>query len=342
MSVASGVIKRQWAMLKMIPPEPRRMSVREIEAGVYDQTGESIHVRSIQRDLEKLQDVFPGLACDKRGKEYGWYWQKQAERVVFPAMDGYTALSFRLMELYTKDLLPPVVRRHVQGYFTRAGSVLAMNAESALTRWQNLVRVVTRDVHRIPPRVSDDVATAVYGALLEGKRLKVVYQPADITQPRKPSYELNPLGLVLVNQVYYLVATAWDYDDVRQYALHRMRSAEKLATRAIPLDGFNLDEYLAAGEFEIPLSEKPMRVKLRMQAFLARQVEEVPIAKDQQAKVDGPDWKLITATVNDTLQLRWWILSLGNEIEVMAPKRLRKEIEQMLKLSFALYSMHIG
>ncbi len=336
MTIASGVMRRQWTMLRMIPAAPRRISVRDIEKQVR-LTGEVIHRRSIQRDLVKLQEEFTDLLCDERGSQHGWYWGNGAERVEFPAMDGYTALSFRLMELHTKDLLPPVVRRHLQGYFTRAGSVLAMHADGALTRWQDLVRVASRDLQRIPPKVSDAVATAVYDALLEGKRLRVVYQPVDASQPREP-YELNPLGLVLVNQVYYLVATAWDYDDVRQYALHRMRSAEKLSGLATRIKGFNLDDYLAAGEFEIPVSDKPLRLKLRMHADLARHVEEAPLANDQQVKEEHQGWKTVSATVNDTWQLRWWILSQGKYVEVLGPKRLRSEIARTLKGALARYA----
>ncbi len=336
MTIASGVMRRQWTMLRMIPAAPRRISVRDIEKQVR-LTGEVIHRRSIQRDLVKLQEEFTDLLCDERGSQHGWYWGNGAERVEFPAMDGYTALSFRLMELHTKDLLPPVVRRHLQGYFTRAGSVLAMHAYGALTRWQDLVRVASRDLQRIPPKVSDAVATAVYDALLEGKRLRVVYQPVDASQPREP-YELNPLGLVLVNQVYYLVATAWDYDDVRQYALHRMRSAEKLSGLATRIKGFNLDDYLAAGEFEIPVSDKPLRLKLRMHADLARHVEEAPLANDQQVKEEHQGWKTVSATVNDTWQLRWWILSQGKYVEVLGPKRLRSEIARTLKGALARYA----
>ena len=337
MTIASGVMRRQWAMLRMIPAAPRKISVRDIEEGVRNLTGEDIHERSVQRDLVKIRDVFPDLHCDTRAKGYGWYWRKHAERIEFPAMDGYTALSFRLMEQHAKDLLPPVVQRHLQGYFTRAGSVLATYADGALTRWQDLVRVASRDLQRIPPKVSDAVAAAVYDALLEGKRLRVVYQPVDASQPREP-YELNPLGLVLVNQVYYLVATAWDYDDVRQYALHRIRSAEKLVIPAIPLQNFNLDNYLAAGEFEIPVSDKPLRLKLRMHADLAQHVEEAPLANDQQVKEEHQGWKTVSATVNDTWQLRWWILSQGKYVEVLGPKRLRSEIARTLKGALARYA----
>ncbi len=329
MTAASGVVKRHWAILRMIPVEPRKITARAIAQEVSTLTREKIHYRSIQRDLIKLQEIFPDLICDDRDRTYGWAWRKGSERIEFPAMDGYTALGFRLMELHLKNLLPTEAKRHLQSYFTRATSVLAENAQGALTQWQDLVRIVPRELPRLAPKIPEGVMTSVYDALLEGRKLRVIYQPAAAKRARGP-YELNPLGLLLTHHIYYLVATAWDYTDVRHYALHRMQQAEKLEKAAIPLPGFSLDQHLAQGEFEIPVGHATVNLKLRIAPPLDGYLLEAPLSTDQKIEADGSGTTILTASLHDTLELRRWILAQGARVTVLAPKTLRREIRNSL------------
>jgi len=68
-----------------------------------------------------------------------------------------------------------------------------------------------------------------------------------------------------------------------------------------------------------------------MSAELALHLEEAPLSDDQAVKGGTADTKLISATVQDSKQLRWWILSQGEQLEVLAPKSLRSEITRTLK-----------
>jgi predicted DNA-binding transcriptional regulator YafY len=70
---------------------------------------------------------------------------------------------------------------------------------------------------------------------------------------------------------------------------------------------------------------------------LARLLSETPISKDQLLKAKGDQWHL-KATVLDSWQLRWWILSHGPGIQVLKPSPLAKEIEKTLKAAVAQYS----
>ncbi|MBC7944089.1 MAG: WYL domain-containing protein [Burkholderiales bacterium] len=62
-------------------------------------------------------------------------------------------------------------------------------------------------------------------------------------------YVVNPLSLVVRNSIVYLVCTMWDYKEVRQLALHRVRKAELLDSASVMTTGFDIDAYIAQGEF---------------------------------------------------------------------------------------------
>lgn len=72
-------------------------------------------------------------------------------------------------------------------------------------------------------------------------------------------------------------------------------------------------------------------------ATAATHLEECPLGNDQRV-TDGPDgFKRITVTVEDTEQLRWWILGYGDRIEVLGPATLRAEIGATLESAAARY-----
>jgi predicted DNA-binding transcriptional regulator YafY len=46
---------------------------------------------------------------------------------------------------------------------------------------------------------------------------------------------------------------------------------------------------------------------------------------------------LVEATVQDTQQLRWWLLGFGDQVEVVEPGELRNEFLQVAKGMIGLY-----
>ena len=87
--------------------------------------------------------------------------------------------------------------------------------------------------------------------------------------------------------------------------------------RRLP-EHFDLDAYLRAGGFEYPEGE-PIPLVALFQRGAARHLQETPLSDDQRI-VDEDDWRVrLTATVNDTALLRWWLLGFGSGVEVLEP-----------------------
>lgn len=59
----SDTLLRQWNILRLIPRQPGKISTREIKNKLQSQ-GFDVHIRTIQRDLEKLSAIW-GLVCDE-------------------------------------------------------------------------------------------------------------------------------------------------------------------------------------------------------------------------------------------------------------------------------------
>jgi predicted DNA-binding transcriptional regulator YafY len=147
---------------------------------------------------------------------------------------------------------------------------------------------------------------------------------SDKAEPRR----LHPLGLVQRGPVSYLIATAFNYNDILIWALHRMSKAEVVSEKRNIPKGFSLEQYVKSGNLHFG-SAKPIKLKASITDELAKILKETPLSQDQKIRCIDEEF-LVSSTVPDTWQLHWWILSQGNEIEILAPKSLRKTIANTL------------
>lgn len=330
---------RQWEMLKLLPKGSGGpwMKASEI-ASRLENNGHEISVRTVQRDLKELSAIFPIELNDKNPRDYGWRWMKGAH-VDIPGLSVSEALAMRLVETHLKQMLPSAMLDTLQGIFGHAKARLenhvALPGSSKPADWLNKVKVVQPSQPLIPPKVDEAAQDAIYRALLENRQLSASYRPAGYAEPK--DYVLHPLGLIMRGPVCYLAASARDYDEARLYALHRFEKAEMLTDAARIPQGFDLEKTIASGFADFSELAKPVRLEMRCDASLALHLAETPLSMDQKIEPDEEGRVRITATVNDTWQLRWWLLSQGSGIEVLFPESLRTEIAESLEEALSNY-----
>jgi predicted DNA-binding transcriptional regulator YafY len=140
---------------------------------------------------------------------------------------------------------------------------------------------------------------------------------------------LHPLGLLQQGVRTYLVASTFDYGQPLLYAVHRIESAEALDAPARRPEGFTLDRFLERGGAQFGAG-KSLTLKADVSEALARLLEETPLSRDQKI-TKGRDGFRLTATVFDSWQLRFWILSQGPELVVRQPAALRRELMERIE-----------
>jgi predicted DNA-binding transcriptional regulator YafY len=176
----------------------------------------------------------------------------------------------------------------------------------------------------LSPQVDASVLEAVHDALIDERRLSVVYRKRGATDPR--NYELSPLALVYRDAVPILVASAFEYDDALQFPLHRMVSAAVTdKPRRVP-PNFNLGGLVQGGEFDFRLSDTPLALEALLHRTVVVKLSETPLSHDQRIEPDTGDRSRLFATVADTNQLRAWLRSFGAFIEVVGPPALRRQM----------------
>lgn len=330
------VIARQWEMLKLLPARGTGSSAGQLTQALID-LGYAVDKRTVERDLRKLTTLFP-IVVDERSKPYGWRWADHA-RVDMPGVDVGEALSLALIEQYLKPALPANMVRVLTNRFRQAADKLAaLGPSNRSSRWLRKIKVVAPALHLLPPTIPDGVLEAVQEALLEDEQIEVAYRSADDEMHK--TLPLHPLGIVLRGQTTYLVATAFDYSDPRLLALHRMKSVERLGIPARRPRGFDLDAYVDSGAMEFG-DGTPIQLVAMVSCSLARHLAETPLARDMTLLAVGDEFK-VTATVRHTWQLHWWILSQADDIEILKPAALRREIGVRIAAASAAYANSKG
>ncbi len=321
----SDTLMRQWQMLRLVPRYPLKISTADLKQKLADE-GFDTTQRTIQRDLVRLSSIYP-LACDEEGKPFGWSWMAEADVMDIPGMDSHTALAFWLAGEHLEPMLPKATLRQMQPHFRTAAHVLDnISADKGAPAWRGKVRVLHRGPKLKAPAIDADVQNQVYDALLRNRRLAVQYLPRG--QDGGKEYEINPLGLVLKDGIIYLVCSMWDYPDIRLLTLHRMQEAQVLDKPASAPDGFNLDDYISSGELDFVVGGT-VKLKVLFSKDAAFHLDERPLS-DDQAIAEQPDGRmLVTATVQDTSELRWWLLGFGDQVEVLEPAKLRQHFAEI-------------
>lgn len=324
-------VLRYLALAQAIPIEPGRRTTQQLVERLRDE-GYKCDKRTVERDLIKLSAVFH-YDWVTEGRAHHWYYRRDVRLFELPGMSAACALALTLSLDYLRPLLPPAMLDLAKPYFQRAETVLEEAAAVRWSTWRSRVSVVSTGPGLQTPIISPPIQAAVYQAMLAGQRLSAEYRA--IGREGALPLQLHPQGLVLREGVVYLVATAWHYDDPRHYALHRFLSAtvDDDAARRIP--DFDFSAYVER-EFRYPLSPDSVALKLSVNAKIAALLLDRPLSSDQQIDADG-NCRLVQATVENTEELRRWLLSLGAQVEVLGPRGLRQELRRTARDLAALY-----
>lgn len=310
-------------MLLLIPRQPTKTTVAELVQKLRH-FGYEVTPRSIQRDLVALKSKYP--LCSDGGKPQGWSWDKNAPVLSLPEVDPQAALALHMVERYMQLLLPASTLEHLHPWFQKAEGVLSEHG-NGLSQWPQKLRVLPSGLPRLPPAIDAQVQAHVSDAVLRERQVRATYLANGATEPWTRT--IHPLALVVRDHFIYLLCVFEGYQDVRQLVLHRMSAAVLLDAPVVRPASFDVDVYLKQGEFGIPRSHRPIKLEALFLRHVAIHLCEAPIAAEQIVEDEDEDYVRLTATVPDTLELRIWLRSFGDEVLVVEPVDLRDEFRAM-------------
>ena len=326
-----STISRQWELLKHLPKRESGITVTELR-GRLESSGFRVSRRTVERDLNDLSLVFPLLSNDSV-TPCVWYWTPGVN-VELQGITLTEALSLAMVEDAIRPLLPASMLGVLAPRFDHARQKLkSLEEDNGAARWMGKVASVHPDLTVQAPNIDPQLLETLQKSLIEERQVRCQYYSAHTDKLSQMT--LNPLAMVRRGFVTYLIATANAFTDVRQFAMHRFRQVELLDNAIHLSDGFNLREYLASDALQFGKPEK-----IQFQAWVtelhARLIRETPLSSDMTLeKID--DGYRVRATLSNTWELQWWVLSQGDALKVEGPDSFREQVASILKRAAAAY-----
>jgi predicted DNA-binding transcriptional regulator YafY len=329
----SAQMSRLFEIILMLPRYPRFLTTEKIQGALLQQ-GIKNHIRTIERDMLVLEKAFrPRISCERcNDKTIRWFWTKDAQVINPKVLTTNQALSFGLLKKYLAPLFPKVTLSELEPFFEEAETTLKNEYDNPLLEWPKKIAIVQPSQPLLMPQVNSEIQSIVSGALFTDRLLHIDYKRSDGVEN---SYRVNPLGLVLRNGSMYLIATKADSGDRRIFALHRIQLAEQINTPTERPAGFDLQQFIDDGHMGFDLtgggSYKPIKLKAIFDPITANHLSESRLSEDQSIEKLDDQHFMISATVQETEQLFWWLLSFGFRVEVLEPDHLRQKMADSVR-----------
>jgi predicted DNA-binding transcriptional regulator YafY len=291
----------------------RRLTTRELAARL------EVSQRTIHRDMDALGAAGIPVVAD-RGAHGGW-------SLLEPYQTNLTGLT--ATEIQALFVTAPA-RLLTDLGLRQAHSAALIKLQAALPATQqdaiNSRERILIDVPGWHPSKAEDACfPIVQEAVLGNRRLWMAYERSDGTSVER---EVDPLGLVVKGQTWYLVAAA--EGEIRTYRVSRVQNAQILDLAAHRPPNFNLGQFWAKSseDFITNLPRYPALLRIHPD-WIGRVPGWWRFGRVDH--IDPPDetgWHVVSVNFEVLEEAAGSVLACGPFAEVIAPEELKQRVHE--------------
>ncbi|MGH2473937.1 MAG: helix-turn-helix transcriptional regulator, partial [Candidatus Limnocylindrales bacterium] len=140
----------------------------------------------------------------------------------------------------------------------------------------------------------------------------------------------------LQTHALYLIGFDEDRNGLRTFKIERIRAASLTPRMFQPPDPAATTTALRAA-WDIIADQEPVEVVVRFSPRVASRVLEATWHPTQSVATEADGSLRWRATVSGTIEIRLWILSWGDDVEVVSPPSLREDVAATLHRAVTRY-----
>ena len=289
------------------------------------------HSRTVYRDLEALQiGGFP-LYTERIDNKSYWSLIDTAKRQI--------PIPFSLTELmalyFSRDMMKflknTVFYDSLETLFQKIKTTLSKDYIQYLTRIENSLEVGQTPYK--PYGEFKEIIDQVNEAVVHQRFVRMVYY----TMSRKEALEreVAPYKIWFFDGTFYLIGYCRLREDVRIFALDRIKSLQETDEAFEIPDSFDFESFMRSS-FGVFHGE-PVTVKIWFDVEIAGYISE-KIWHDTQTIEKQKDGSILfTAEVAGTEEIKFWIMNWGSKALVLEPESLKEEIQAEAKAMLKRY-----
>ena len=192
-------------------------------------------------------------------------------------------------------------------------------------------RIICEDIPSSQKWLSD-----VMAGMRDGKKLNMTYQSFQSLEAH--NYDIAPYCLKLFKQRWYMLAKSEKYNDLRIYALDRVLELNTTKKSFSLPKGFDPKDTFRK-LFGVILDNGPVeKVVIRVAEDQVKYYRTLPLHHTQEEGESGDGYTEFTYRLVPTFDFSRELLSKGENVEVMSPLWLRKEIAKELRRTINMYN----
>ena len=170
--------------------------------------------------------------------------------------------------------------------------------------------------------------TTIVDAMRENVALSMTYQSFWMDEPA--TFEVEPWCVKLFEQRWYMLGKSEGYDDLRIYALDRIKVLEPTERK------FKLPKKFDAAKFfedyyGVVLNDKDFKVgsvALKADSWQSNYLRTLPLHHSQVEVESNEEYSIFEYHLCPTFDFRQKVLSLGAQVEVLAPAELIAKVRE--------------
>lgn len=339
-----------------LPKYPKFITANQLQKKYIDEGFKNIYPEKVQRDIKTLTQILDHhIGCESYSdwsKRTGHkltddqsqhvFWESTVQPIMLDSLTVQQALSLHLLKKFLLPLIPNSTYTILEPFFDEAAHKLEiLKDENRLSHWPNKIAIVNPTQPLLMPTIDLHVHETVSEALLYDRQLKIKYRRINGSTNE---YHLNPIGLVLRSATIYLIASKVDTKEKRIFALHRISEATQLDQKVEGPNDCELQQFIDQGHMGFDLTGggnyQMIKLKAVFDQITANHLSESRLSEDQEIKKLDDQHYEITATIQETEQLFWWLLSFGFRVEVLEPPALRAKMAYSVRILAEKYKIY--
>ncbi|MHB2016903.1 MAG: helix-turn-helix transcriptional regulator [Candidatus Xenobia bacterium] len=285
--------------------------------------------RQAQRLFVVLQDrLLAPLAFDRRRNTY--YYTDETFDLPTMLMTETEALAVILAhEALLQRQTSPLARR-LAGALDRLKSYFP---PSVSVRADDLLGQVS--YFPMPPRaLRDEVLETITGALEQHERVAMEYHA--LTDDQVTKRRVDFYHLAHVRGHWYGIGYCHLRKAMRTFSLNRIRIVTATGTHYKVPATFSIDEYLQEA-LGVDLGGPAEHVRMLFDEQQSRWIRECRWHRSQEL-VDRPGGKVeLSLHVRVSTEFLQWVMSFGDQVEVLGPRHVRTEVRKRLGAALGRY-----
>jgi predicted DNA-binding transcriptional regulator YafY len=320
-------LARQWKIIQTLISSHMGKSAADLAEGL------ECGWRTVYRDLEALQAAgFPLYSEKIDGKSFWSVLETAKHSIPIPfSLTELMALYFsRGMMGVLKDT---VLYDSLESLFDKIKTTLPPAYIEYLGQIEKSLEVRAKP-HKQYGELQDMIGR-ISEAAIQKKVVEIVYYT--MSRNKETRRKVAPYKIWFFDDTFYLIGNCGLRDDVRIFALDRIKNIRHTDETFEMPDDFNIDDFMKSS-FGVFHGE-PVRVRIWFAVDIAEYIREKTWHETQKIETQKDGSIIFEAEVAGTKEIEFWVLKWGAKARVLAPESLRDEIRSEIEAMRETYQI---